>query len=364
MQARLRKRSDGNSVVSTVLLPARAEHTNTVNGADCVAMHQAIDTAAAALDARVLTRFVFANDDRSSLQERAAGADGATVWLLGDTGPDCGVTSMQAVAVSGTPLVPVTHLGRCAGFVYEDEQARYCRLSGILPRDPGAPRDVQTHDVLECLAATLAGQGFEFTDTVRTWFYLDRLLEWYPTFNTVRTAFFARHGVFEKRVPASTGIGAGNLAGAALSADLLAVQPKNGAVRIQAVPSPLQGSALNYRSSFSRAVELGFTTHRCLTISGTASIGQDGQTVFLGDSAGQIGRTLEVVQALLQSRGMEWSDVSRGIAYFTDLADRSFFEAACRERGLPTLPLAMAQTAICRADLLFELEVDAVCCGG
>ena len=180
----------------------------------------------------------------------------------------------------------------------------------------------------------------------------------------MRTAFFAGHGVFEKRVPASTGIGAGNSAGAALSADLLAVQPRNGAVRIQAVPSPLQGSALNYRSSFSRAVEMGFTTHRFLTISGTASIGQDGQTVFLGDCEGQIGRTLDVVEALLRSRGMDWSDVTRGIAYFADLADRPLFEAVWRQRGLPDLPLAMAQAAICRADLLFELEVDAVRCGG
>jgi len=323
-------------------------------------MHRAVCAVAAALDARVLTRFVFTGSDNGMPLSESTQADGCAVWLRGDTSRDGAVTSMQAVAMTGTPLVPVSHRGRGIGYVYEDEQARYCRLSGVLPQDPAAPRDAQARDVLESLAAALAAHGFEFTDTVRTWFYLDRLLEWYPTFNVVRTDFFAGHGVFEKRVPASTGIGAGNSAGAALTADLFAVQPRSGAVRIQAVPSPLQGSALNYRSSFSRAVELGFPTHRWLTISGTASIGQDGQTVHLGDPSRQIGRTLDVVQALLQSRGMDWDGVTRGIAYFTDLADLPLFHAACRERGLSEASLAVAQAAICRANLLFELEVDAV----
>ena len=359
MQAKL-QRSDGNPGVLTAVLPTRSEHTITVNGGDCTAMHRAICSAAEALQARVLTRFVFAGRESAAREQAIAGANGCSVWLQGDTSREDGATSMQAFAISGTPLVPVLHNGRGVGFVYEDEQARYCRLSGVLPRAQGMPRDAQTRDVLETMAAALAGQGFEFTDTVRTWFYLDRLLEWYPMFNTVRTAFFAGHGVFEKRVPASTGIGAGNAAGAALTADLLAVQPKAGAVRIQAVPSPLQGSALNYRSSFSRAAELEFPTYRWLTVSGTASIGQEGQTVHVDDCEGQIGRTLDVVQALLVSRGMEWADVTRGIAYFTELANRSLLDAACRERGLSGMPVAMAQAAICRADLLFELEVDAV----
>ncbi len=357
------QRSENNPDVTTVALPGRSEHAITVSGRDCAALYRAVGAAAEARDARVLTRFVFANGDQKAFRRDVAGTDGCTVWLRGDTVRDGATVAMQAFAISGTPLVPVRHGGRNVGFVYEDGQARYCRLSGVLPLDPGAPRDVQTRDVLETLAAALAAQGFEFTDTVRTWFYLDRLLEWYPAFNTVRTAFFAGHGVFEKRVPASTGIGAGNPAGAALTVDLLAIRPTNGAIRIEAVPSPLQGSALNYRSSFSRAVEVVGPTHRFLTISGTASIGPDGQTMCLGDCTGQIGRTLDVVQALLQSRGLDWADVTRGIAYFADLADLPAFESACRARGLPGLPLALAQAAICRADLLFELEVDAARCG-
>lgn len=359
MQAKFQRNND-NPGVSTVVLPTRSEHAITVNGRECGALHRAVDAVASALQAQVLTRFVFVDADQDAPPQDAPGAGGCAVRLQGDTGRTGGATSLQAFAVSGTAPVPIHHEGRVVGYGYEDEQARYCRLSGVLPQDPRAARDVQTRSVLESLASALASQGFEFTDTVRTWFYLNRLLEWYPTFNTVRTAFFAGHGVFEKRVPASTGIGAGNSVGAALTADLLAIQPRNGAVRIQAVPSPLQGSALNYRSSFSRAVEVEYPTHRFLTISGTASIDQGGQTACVGDWAGQIARTLDVVHALLQSRGMDWADVSRGIAYFTDLANLPAFEAACRARGLTGLPLAMAQAAICRADLLFELEVDAV----
>lgn len=122
----------------------------------------------------------------------------------------------------------------------------------------------------------------------------------------------------------------------------------------------MQGSALNYRSSFSRAVEMTFPTHRSLLISGTASIDMNGKSVHMDNCGRQIDRTMQVVKALLESRGMGWNDLFRGIAYFKNMSDRPLFDKYCFDNGIQKFPLAVAHTDICRNDLLFEIEVDAV----
>jgi enamine deaminase RidA (YjgF/YER057c/UK114 family) len=202
--------------------------------------------------------------------------------------------------------------------------------------------------------------GFQFTDTVRTWFYLDDLLEWYDGFNAVRTGFYRDRGVLNGLIPASTGIGAWNSHGGALSCDVLAVAPRAGRRGVQGVASPLQDSALNYRSSFSRAVEIPYAQGRQLLVSGTASIDREGRTAHAGNPGAQIDLTLRVVEALLASRGMGWNEVTRGIAYFKRLADRPLMDRWFRDRGVTGFSPAIAEADICRPDLDFEVEVDAM----
>jgi enamine deaminase RidA (YjgF/YER057c/UK114 family) len=286
--------------------------------------------------------------------------DGCLLRLKAKTHRENEVNSIQATAISGTYLFPLRQHGRNIGVVYEDDYARYCRLSGVIPLDLTHSREDQTRAVLEMLEWILTTNGFSFTDTVRTWFYLDQLLDWYKEFNEVRTIFFDSRGVFDQLVPASTGIGAANPWGAALACDLLAIQPKIASVRIEAVSSPLQDSALKYASSFSRAVEVHMPSHRSLLISGTASIDADGNTQYRDNHTLQIERTIEVVTALLNSRKMGWGNVTRGIAYFADMSNLETFKKVCRTTNIPFFSLAVANADICRHDLLFELEVDAI----
>ena len=117
---------------------------------------------------------------------------------------------------------------------------------------------------------------------------------------------------------------------------------------------------MDYRSSFSRAVELGFPTHRSLYVSGTASIDADGRTVHRDDAAAQIKLTMRVVEAILHSRDMGWGDLFRGTVYFRNMEDRALFDAHCMELRIPGFPLAVSHADICRDDLLFEIEVDAI----
>jgi len=161
-------------------------------------------------------------------------------------------------------------------------------------------------------------------------------------------------------VPASTGIGGSNPHGAAMVAGIYAVKSSNPEVTVQAVPSPLQCPALEYGSSFSRAVEVAMPDLQRLLVSGTASIAPDGQTQHVCDVEAQTARTCEVIGAILESRGMGWEDVTRATAYVRFPEDAEVFEQFRSARGMPVLPVVVAHNVICRGDLLFELEVDAV----
>jgi len=249
--------------------------------------------------------------------------------------------------------------GVIAGTFFEDDEAEYCYLGGVLPEDSRATRMEQARSVFERLESLLSQTGMTFANVVRTWLFLDDLLDWYGDFNTVRTQFFKERDVFGGLVPASTGIGAANPQHAALVSGAIAMKPKHAGVRAFAVPSPLQCPALDYRSSFSRAVEIEYPDHRQLLISGTASIHPDGRSAHLGDVEKQIDLTVRVCEAILESRGMDWSDVTRMIAYFKDMNDVTRFPVYCEQQGLPRLPLVCCHAAVCRDNLLFEIELDA-----
>jgi enamine deaminase RidA (YjgF/YER057c/UK114 family) len=281
-------------------------------------------------------------------------------WLDVGNGAKQGLGGVQVWAASGVSVEPLGLDARVVGSVFEVDGARYCRLGGLAPADPTEPPAQQARNVLERMEAVLGAAGLGFGDVLRTWFFNDKILDWYADFNRVRDDFFAEQRVSGGVVPASTGVGAPNGLGAALIGGLLAVKGKREAVQATAVPSPLQPPAMEYGSSFSRAVELVLLDCRQLFVSGTASIAPNGETVHVGDIDGQIIRTVDVVQAILSSRGMSWADVTRGVAYFKRLEDVPVFRTHCMDRRMEPLPIVCAQSTVCRDELLFELEVDAI----
>jgi enamine deaminase RidA (YjgF/YER057c/UK114 family) len=294
----------------------------------------------------------------------AAGFDCPWNYLCGQMSAGGGY---QAHAITEKKLDPVLLRGRLLGFRFEDSAAAYCFLSDLRPRQIRANPAHQTEEVFELAESALIASGMDFHDVVRTWFYLDRILNWYPEFNRVRTAYFQSRDIFGGIMPASTGVGAANLNGAALLTKVYAMRPKvqgqslaaspsNTAV-LRRVDSPLQCEAYQYGSAFSRAVEVEDAASHSLFISGTASIEPGGNTAHISDVHKQINLTLNVVEAILKSRGMSWADTVRAIGYFRN-------ENVLRETGgnhplLSTLPVVLTQCDVCRDDLLFEIELQA-----
>ena len=250
--------------------------------------------------------------------------------------------------------------GRCVGWRWEDDDAVYALLGGVLPSDRRAGRGEQAASTFCNLETALQEGGLAFSDVVRTWLYLDKILDWYDEFNRVRDAFFRSRNVYGGLVPASTGIGSANVWQTAIATGAIAIRAKRpDAVCCRALPSPLQCPALEYGSSFSRAVEVETKVGRAVFISGTASIEPGGKTAWVGDPVRQLDLTMDVVEAILDSRGMTFQDTTRGILYLKEAAYLPLWQAWLAKRGLKNLPIGIAEADVCRDDLLVELELDA-----
>jgi len=119
-------------------------------------------------------------------------------------------------------------------------------------------------------------------------------------------------------------------------------------------------------SSFSRGLRLDFGNVAVLLISGTASIGANGETLHPGDFRAQTRRTFSNITALLESEGASWQDIVRTTCYLRDIErDYAAFNeersAFYRAQKLDPLPASTGiQAILCRPDLLVEIEAIAI----
>lgn len=307
-------------------------------------------------DAGILSADLFGSEKEFQQMERALERFAISVPLTRVLSSAQGVGGLQLVAATGGRRKPVTLDGESVGVLVEGDEGSWLFLGGLSASDCSLSREAQTEAVFLKMERALGSVGMTFANVFRTWFYNERILEWYAGFNAVRTSYFERHGIV--RMPASTGIGAPNPAGSALVAKAHALLPHEAGVGAEIVRSPLQCDAFAYGSAFSRAMMVRDSRSRLLHISGTASIEPGGESAHRGDSAAQIGLTMEVVAGILQEAGMEFSDTTRALAYFRDPADVVLWERFCRKNGLEALPCLSMGSHVCRDDLLFELELE------
>ena len=287
--------------------------------------------------------------------------DWPVTWVEGASCEGASIAGMQIHAVAGAGVQTLIHNRGLVGRHFDDGEARHCVLGDLGPTHASAPLKEQARETFENLEAALALAGMTMKDVARTWLFLDDILSWYGPFNEVRNDFFARSELRPGSFPASTGVSGKNPKRAALVAGAWAVRPYHADAYMRVTPSPKQCPAPAYGKAFSRAVEIGSRHHRHLLISGTASISSDGHTAHVGDARKQIDLTMEVVRAILESRGQTFADVTRAVAYFKSPADSPLFAGWCA-RNQTEIPAVSACCDICRDDLLFEIELDALNC--
>lgn len=319
-----------------------------------------------ARDATIVRLIAFGNvavcpATRAALRQAFDTIDVPMTWVEGIPIVGRGLSGIQVHAITATEVQAVALGQDAAARIWRDAGATHCVISGLGPTNLALPAPEQTRETFENLQRGLAEAQMTMKDVARTWFFLDDILSWYGAFNGVRNSFFEQNKLPPDSLPASTGVRGRNPRGAALTAAAWAVKPHSStATPLHFVPSPRQCAATAYGSAFSRAVEINSGGFRQLLVSGTASIEPGGMTVHVGDVRKQIELTMQVVGAILESRGLGFAEVSRATAYFKSGADVPVFQTWLAENELRAMPVVNTGCEICRDDLLFEIELDAI----
>lgn len=232
------------------------------------------------------------------------------------------------------------------------------------PKGWTRPED-EAREALLLAGKLLREHDWSFADVRRTWFFLDDILSWYDDFNLARNDVFKTFGLLngspKSMIPASTGIRGRNARGHRCTMDLLATRPLEGReFSVERLHNPLQNEAPEYGSSFPRGLSVATDRCRYFLVSGTASIDEQGNTVYPGDFDSQAKRTIDNIESLLASGGAVFDDICQASAFVKFPEDVERMRLILRQRGLENLPLVCTIEDVCRDDLLVELDATAV----
>ncbi|MBN2426434.1 MAG: hypothetical protein JXR46_13435 [Calditrichaceae bacterium] len=228
-------------------------------------------------------------------------------------------------------------------------------------------RKYQTAEMFERAQRIINSYGGSFRNVVRTWIYLNNILDWYDDFNTIRNEKFKEFRLLanspngklaeEIYLPSSTGIEGDNPVGASAVMDLLAVVPNGGgAPKIFQTTGVKQKSPYRYNSAFSRAMTLDFKDMKQVLISGTAAIDENGKSLHPGDARSQVKKTLEVVEYLVADTGASLHDICGATLFLKQAGDYPVYLEVLKERNLSKLPAVCMVADVCRDELLVELD--------
>lgn len=213
----------------------------------------------------------------------------------------------------------------------------------------------------------LRAAGATYQDVVRTWIYISEILDWYSDFNLVRNECYSEYGFLGNSkstsqpeqiyLPASTGIEGKNPSGQPATMDVLAIhRSPESTIKIRSVHGTKQRSPFRYGSAFSRAMVIEEADNKLILVSGTASIDDQGKSVFIGDPAAQVRQTLNVVSTLISSEGATLADLCEATVFLKRVQDFPVYQQIAAELGIANAPSVNVVADVCRDELLFELD--------
>ena len=219
-----------------------------------------------------------------------------------------------------------------------------------------------TQHTYDALLQTCREHGYPFL--VKVWNYfadinrIDSELERYRQFCMGRFDAFATHGIGEDQFPAACALGHGG--GDLLVYALVSKTP------VQHIENPLQASAYRYPAeygprspSFARATLLTIGETTRVYVSGTASV-VGYLTRHPGELELQIQVTLENLDCLLKHIASAYQQTPSFEAevlkvYVRNPADLAIIKAHISQ-AYPAVPTVYVAAAICRSDLLLEVD--------
>lgn len=222
----------------------------------------------------------------------------------------------------------------------------------------GGNSEQQTKALLEGYEDDLTQHKCSIADNcVRTWFFVRDVDTNYAGVVRGRRDNFETVGLTQHtHYIASTGIQGSHSDGTVkVILDAYAVKGlKPGQMSYVYAPTHLNPT-YEYGVTFERGVCMEYGDRRQIFISGTASIDNRGNVLYVGDIEKQTLRMWENVSKLLEEKGHTFEDVAQMFVYLRDVADYSLVRDMFEER-FPNIPKVIVLAPVCRPTWLIEME--------
>lgn len=227
--------------------------------------------------------------------------------------------------------------------------------------DEGTNYD-QTKKLLEDHQNMLKDCGATFADNcVRTWFFVRDVDTQYQGLVEARRDNFTRNNLTQDtHYISSTGIGGTPFTPHAIvQMDAYSVIGLKPGQQCYLYAKTHLNPTYEYGVTFERGTAVHYPDRTEYFISGTASINNKGDVLYVGDIVRQTERMLENVSELLKEGGADFSDVLQIIVYLRDIADYQTVRDIFLRR-FPDMPLVITYAPVCRPQWLIEMECMAI----
>lgn len=225
--------------------------------------------------------------------------------------------------------------------------------------DTRGPSDEQTKQVFKQYSENLAAHDATMKDnSVRTWIYVRDVDNNYQGMVDERIAIFNDEGLTRStHYIASTGIeGCGEQVSDLVFMDSLSIAGLQPGQRTFLTATDYLCPTHDYNVTFERGTTIRFGDRAHHYISGTASIDREGNVLYLGDVVRQTRRTLENIQALLQSGGSDLEELRSIIVYLRDVGDYEHVKRIVESTLPEEVAAVYVRGAVCRPQWLVEIE--------
>ncbi len=220
----------------------------------------------------------------------------------------------------------------------------------------------QTQTLLDNYSALLDMNGMNMKDNcIRTWFYVRDVDIQYLPMVVARREFFEKQGMTkDSHFIASTGIcGVSDLPKAIIQMGAYSVKGLTQGQQTYIKALSNLNPTHEYGVTFERGTVVHYGDRNHIFISGTASINNKGEVVFVNDVVKQTYRMWDNVRALLDEANSSFDDIMQIVVYLRDTADYSIVKNMFDEK-FPDVPRIITLAPVCRPNWLIEMECMAI----
>lgn len=278
--------------------------------------------------------------------------------------PACACSVVEQAPLNGTKIALWVYLqtdmgaGCFSNGLYKVQHNEYTHLWGSGAVSDALNSEEQTSLLLKDYVMQLISNGGHLAKhCVRTWFFVQNVDVNYAGVVKARNEeFFTQNLTSKTHFISSTGINgrAANPETLVLldTYAVLGIKPEQ--MKFLYAPTHLNPT-YEYGVSFERGTSMEYGDRRQVFISGTASIDNKGNVLYVGNIRKQTERMWENVEALLAECQCNFNDVGQMIVYLRDTADYAVVNRMFEER-FPNTPKVIVHAPVCRPGWLIEME--------